>query len=195
LRHVVDIARELAVFCPIYLPNLAHPELHTVQALCVVTSPQQHYPNADIGKTYLFGLGFCSARLVASVEEWGPNEGEEASAGHEELDPRVAEAIPKVSDILDNVTVATDRELKVRLEKEYFPWVVGRTLGVLIKDGVVEKVGYPGRRRVAGTEVISFYVLSGTEYFPRFQRNTCFRRSFTSLTEVTIRTYARRSIM
>jgi hypothetical protein len=98
------------------------------------------------------------------LEGWESNEGESIDEGHGELDPRVAEAMPEVSNILGQVKVATDRELKVRLEKQFFPWVVGRALGVLISDGVVEKVGYPGRRRVGGTDVISFYVLSGTDY-------------------------------
>jgi len=91
------------------------------------------------------------------MEGWGPSE-------DEEMDPRVAEAMPRISEILGEVSVATDRELKVRLEKTFFPWVVGRALGVLINDEVVEKVGYPGRRRIVGTDVVSFYVLSGTNY-------------------------------
>lgn len=79
-------------------------------------------------------------------------------------DRRVIEARPKIVAVLKNVRVATDRELKVRLEKQYFPWVVGRALGQLFDEDIVSKVSYPGRRRVKGSEVGAFYTLKETEY-------------------------------
>jgi hypothetical protein len=93
------------------------------------------------------------------LEEWDYYEGPT-----EEIDPRVEEAEPKIMEILREVEVATDRELKVRLEKEYFPWVVGRAIGLLLGGGEVDKVGYPGRKKLGRTEVGSFYVVHGVEY-------------------------------
>ena len=80
------------------------------------------------------------------------------------VDPKVEDAKPKILEMLKKVSVATDRELKVRLEKKYFPWVVGRGLGLLIADGEVQKVGYPGRRAIRRSEVGAFYTLKGVAY-------------------------------
>jgi hypothetical protein len=82
----------------------------------------------------------------------------------EVIDPRVEEAAPKILSLLQQVRVATDRELKVRLEREFFPWVVGRALGSLVDDEKVSKVGYPGRRAIRRSEVEAFYTLAGVDY-------------------------------
>jgi hypothetical protein len=82
----------------------------------------------------------------------------------EQTDARVESAKPDIVETLKAIGVATDRELKVRLEKKYFPWVVGRALGILLEQGDAIKVGYAGRRRVRGSEVASFYTLKGVQY-------------------------------
>lgn len=47
--------------------------------------------------------------------------------------------------------VVTDRELKVRLERKFFPWVVGRVVNRLIEEGHVRLVHPPGRKGGMGT--------------------------------------------
>jgi len=70
----------------------------------------------------------------------------------------------RICEILRDVVVVTERELKVRLEREYFPWVVGRVLGLLLREGKVVKRGYPGRRRLGRGAPQFFYMLAGTAY-------------------------------
>lgn len=88
--------------------------------------------------------------------------GDEVDETEEYLhDKRVDEAELRIIKIVEENKVVTDRELKVRLEKDFFPWVVSRGLKNLIPSKVRE-VGYPGRRVSGGTE--SFYVLVDTSY-------------------------------
>lgn len=83
----------------------------------------------------------------------------------EEVDERDEAAESVILETLGREKVATDRELKVRLEDDFFPWVVGRAIRRLFDGGVIDKRGYPGRRRKVGRgEVGAFYVLHGIEY-------------------------------
>src|SRR2546425_5186875 len=66
----------------------------------------------------------------------------------EQEDPRVVEAKEQILRTIDEVKVVTDREVKVRLEERFFPWVTGRALGQLVLEGNVESHGYAGRRRM-----------------------------------------------
>jgi len=78
-------------------------------------------------------------------------------------DTRVDEAEERLVRVIRDVRVATDRELKVRLERDFFPWVTSRALERLLRKGVIQKIGYPGRpSRSGGTE--AFYVEAGTSY-------------------------------
>ena len=80
-------------------------------------------------------------------------------------------AYKEIPKILKEVKVATDRELKVRLEGEPFPgppgpfpWVTARAIEALLKENIIKRHGYRGRRRI-GKEVPSkFYALTGTPY-------------------------------
>jgi hypothetical protein len=99
------------------------------------------------------------------LEDYDPfDKVEDEDPGEEQVDPKVEDVKPKILEVLRKVSVATDRELKVRLEKSYFPWVVGRALGILIGEGEVQKVGYPGRRAIRRSEVGAFYTLKEVEY-------------------------------
>lgn len=61
------------------------------------------------------------------------------------VDARVEEAKEEILKLLERVPVVTDRELKVRLEKQFFPWVTGRALSLLL-NSEVEKHGYAESR-------------------------------------------------
>jgi hypothetical protein len=70
------------------------------------------------------------------------------------------------SAILETISqqqVVTDRELKVRLERRFFPWVVGRTLNRLIEKGYVRIVHPPGRKGGMGTPD-NFYLDKSADY-------------------------------
>ncbi|MCJ7634653.1 hypothetical protein MUP77_19970, partial [Candidatus Bathyarchaeota archaeon] len=58
------------------------------------------------------------------------------------------------SRILETISqhqVVTDRELKVRLEHEFFPWIVGRVANRLVEEGRIRLVHPPGRKGGMGT--------------------------------------------
>jgi hypothetical protein len=80
----------------------------------------------------------------------------------EKGDKDVERAKPYIEDIVTQQKVVTDREVKVRLEDKFFPWVIGRALLSMESEGILRKVGYPGRRSKGMPE--SFYTLSGMEY-------------------------------
>jgi hypothetical protein len=83
----------------------------------------------------------------------------------EKIDERDEAAESEILETLGREEVATDRELKVRLEDDFFPWVVGRAIRRLFDGEAIDKVGYPGRRRKVGRgEVGAFYVPYGVEY-------------------------------
>jgi len=73
--------------------------------------------------------------------------------------------------LLSKIKVATERELKVRLEGEPFPgkpgpfpWIVRRALDYLIQEGKVKRHGYRGRRRIGKGVPMAFYSLAQTSY-------------------------------
>lgn len=66
-------------------------------------------------------------------------------------------------EIVSQHKVVTDRELKVRLEREFFPWVVGRVVNRLIRDGKVRLVSSPGRKGRMGTPK-NFYMDPSVNY-------------------------------
>jgi hypothetical protein len=69
----------------------------------------------------------------------------------------------KILQLARDSRVITEREAKVRLENEFFPWVVGRVLNSL--DGnELKRYGYAGRRRLGKSETTVFYTMSGTPY-------------------------------
>ncbi|MEM3713300.1 MAG: hypothetical protein QXR97_07180 [Thermoproteota archaeon] len=83
-------------------------------------------------------------------------------------------AAERIKEILAEVQVATERELKVRLERDpvsekrwgirgYFPWTVGFALQGLINRGV-KKLGYRGRVRLGSGTPSAFYSLNETQY-------------------------------
>ena len=79
-----------------------------------------------------------------------------------EIDKDVEKAKPHIEDVIVQQRVVTDRELKVRLEDKFFPWVTGRALGAMEREGLVRRYGYPGRRGKGTPEI--FYTLYGIEY-------------------------------
>jgi len=84
--------------------------------------------------------------------------------GEGEVDEDVEKAKPFIEDIILQQKVVTDRELKVRLESMFFPWIVGRALDAMEQDGMIQSVGYVGRtaRRMRVPEY--FFVPYGTSY-------------------------------
>ena len=101
----------------------------------------------------------------AREEDEEETEGLEQHEEDEEVDERDEAAESALVETLGRVRVATDRELKVRLEDDFFPWVVGRAIRRLLDGEVIDKVGYPGRKRKVGRgEVAAFYVPHGIEY-------------------------------
>lgn len=52
----------------------------------------------------------------------------------------------------------------MRLEKQFFPWVTGRALLAMEREGIVERVGYAGRRSKTKRVPESFFVSYGTKY-------------------------------
>jgi len=75
-------------------------------------------------------------------------------------DEEVREAIMS---IIDQEKVVTERELKVRLERKYFPWIVGRVLDAIVNKQL-KRVGYRGRRKIGGGAPRHFFTLKGTCY-------------------------------
>jgi len=82
----------------------------------------------------------------------------------EEIDGDVENAKPEIEDIILQQKVVTDRELKVRLERQFFPWVTGRALLAMEQEGIVERVGYAGRRSKTKRVPESFFISYGTRY-------------------------------
>jgi hypothetical protein len=70
----------------------------------------------------------------------------------------------KVEEVIAERKVVTDRELKVRLERDFFPWITGRALNVMVREGIVRRVGYVGRKTLDKRIPESFFTLYGTEY-------------------------------
>lgn len=70
----------------------------------------------------------------------------------------------KVEETIAERKVVTDRELKVRLEKDIFPWITGRALNAMVREGIVRRVGFVGRKTKGKRIPESFFTLYGTEY-------------------------------
>ena len=65
---------------------------------------------------------------------------------YEEIDEDVENAKPEIEKIILQQEVVTEREVKVRLEKKFFPWITGRTLKAMEHEEIIRRVGYMGRR-------------------------------------------------
>ena len=91
---------------------------------------------------------------------------DEYSESHQEpyIDQYQEDAKPEILDIIYQHNVVTDRELKVRLEKKYFPWVTGQALESLVSDGLIKKDGFPGRPPRMGTPR-NFYLNPEFDYW------------------------------
>jgi hypothetical protein len=82
----------------------------------------------------------------------------------ERTDLDVEKATPDILEIIEKEKVVTDRELKVRLEKKYFPWIVGRAIKAMENEGVIRKVGYMGRRSTAKRIPRQFFIPAEAKY-------------------------------
>ncbi|MCJ7469103.1 hypothetical protein MUO74_01220, partial [Candidatus Bathyarchaeota archaeon] len=96
--------------------------------------------------------------------DYDPSEFYEGEPDEGEVDEDVERAKPCIEDIITQVKVATDRELKVRLEKKFFPWIIGRALNTMKREGIVRRVGYAGRRSAGKRIPESFLTLYGMSY-------------------------------
>lgn len=76
----------------------------------------------------------------------------------------VENAKPEIEEIILREKVVTERELKVRLERKFFPWVTGRTLKAMGREGIIRRVGYMGRRSKAKRIPRWFYIPYGARY-------------------------------
>lgn len=82
----------------------------------------------------------------------------------EEIDQDVENAEPEVKKIILQEKVVTGREIKVRLERKFFPWIVGRTLKAMENEGIIRKVGYMGRRSLSKRIPKWFYIPCDEKY-------------------------------
>jgi hypothetical protein len=93
--------------------------------------------------------------------ETGPSEGvEEENTLYDEYEKN---AEVRILDVVLQHQVVSDRELKVRLEHDFFPWVVGRVANKLIRDGKIMLVKPPGRKGRMGTPD-NFYMDLSVKY-------------------------------
>ena len=81
-----------------------------------------------------------------------------------EVDKDIEKVKPLIEDIILQQKVVTDRELKVRLESKFFPWIVSRALESMQKGGMIDVVGYAGRRGIRKRAPDFFYVAYGADY-------------------------------
>jgi len=79
-----------------------------------------------------------------------------------ERDEYAENAMAAIEEVIATQRVVTDRELKVRLEDKFFPWVTGRALASMVERGQIVKIGLPGRRRRRVTK--DFYTLPDFDY-------------------------------
>ena len=73
------------------------------------------------------------------------------------------DAAIRILELISQLLVVTDRELKVRLEREFFPWVTGRTVNRLIRGLEVDIAHSPGRKGGMGTPE-NFYKDTSVNY-------------------------------
>jgi hypothetical protein len=57
----------------------------------------------------------------------------------EEIDGDVEKAKPYLEDLILQQKAVTERELKVRLEKQFFPWVISRALDSMMRAHMISK--------------------------------------------------------
>ena len=79
---------------------------------------------------------------------------EEYFEGQEEdklYDKYEQDAATQILELVSQFKIVTDRELKVRLGKCFFPWVVGRGVNRLVSDGEIRVVHPPGRKGSMGS--------------------------------------------
>lgn len=79
------------------------------------------------------------------------------------FDEYEGDAEVRILETISQQQVVADRELKVRLEREFFPWVVGRVVNKLIENGKVRLVHPPGRNGRMGTPD-NFYMDPSVNY-------------------------------
>lgn len=60
------------------------------------------------------------------------------------------DATTRILELISEHQVVTDRELKVRLEGDFFPWVTGRVINRLVRNGEIDLVKPPGRKGPMG---------------------------------------------
>jgi len=101
-------------------------------------------------------LGFDSSDFDFDPSEFA----EEEAHLYDEYEQNAETA---VLETISQQQVVTDRELKVRLERKFFPWVIGRVVNRLISDGSVRIVHPPGRKGGMGTPD-NFYLDTSANY-------------------------------
>ena len=74
----------------------------------------------------------------------------------------------RILEVISQHQVVADRELKVRLEREFFPWLIGRVVNRLIGDDKVRLVHPPGRKGRMGTPH-NFYMDLSANYEENLQ--------------------------
>jgi hypothetical protein len=79
-----------------------------------------------------------------------------------ERDEYTENAMVAVEEVIATQRVVTGREVKVRLEDKFFPWVTGRALESMVENGRIVKVGLPGRKGRKFTK--NFYTLPDFDY-------------------------------
>jgi len=80
----------------------------------------------------------------------------------EERDEYTENAMAAIEEVIATQRVVTGREVKVRLEDKFFPWVTGRALESMVENGQIVKLGLPGRRGRRVTK--NFYTLPVFNY-------------------------------
>ena len=92
-------------------------------------------------------------------DQWDEFEEQEEKVDRYEEDAR-----GRVIELVAGLKVVTNRELQVRLEKEFFPWVVGRATTALLREKKLRSHGYRGRRRIGRGVPSRFFSLPNTPY-------------------------------
>jgi hypothetical protein len=99
--------------------------------------------------------------LDSDLPDFDPSEfAEEEAHLYDEYEQNAEIAILET---ISQQQVVTDRELKVRLERKFFPWIVGRVVNRLISDGSVRIIHPPGRKGGMGTPD-NFYLDASADY-------------------------------
>jgi len=83
---------------------------------------------------------------------------------YEQIDEDAENAKPEIEEVISQQKVVTEREIKVRLEKKFFPWITGRTLKAMERADIIRRVGYTGRRSRAKRIPRWFFIPSEAKY-------------------------------